>query len=141
MNDVSEDLRELSPAEVERLTGSGEAQLIDVRTEHEWTAGHLREATLITLAELSERAGEIDGGRPVVFYCRSGNRSGVAAEAFREAGHDAHNMEGGILAWVEAELPIEPGDGYVAESGEAAAILQMRRHETGDDLGTGADTD
>jgi rhodanese-related sulfurtransferase len=39
----------------------------------------------------------------------------MAASAFRTAGYEAYNMRGGILAWVEAGLPIEPDDGYVAE--------------------------
>ena len=47
----------------------------------------------------------------MVFYCRSGNRSAMAAEAFREAGYDAHNLAGGITAWVDARTPLEPADG------------------------------
>ena len=39
----------------------------------------------------------------------------MATQAFRAAGWDAYNMTGGITAWVERELPIEPDDGYVAE--------------------------
>ena len=49
----------------------------------------------------------------MLFYCRSGNRSGMAAEAFREAGYDAHNLAGGIEAWAEAGRPLEPEDGEV----------------------------
>jgi rhodanese-related sulfurtransferase len=51
----------------------------------------------------------------VVFYCRSGNRSGMAAEAFGQAGFDAHNLAGGIMAWVDVENPLEPEDGTIAE--------------------------
>jgi rhodanese-related sulfurtransferase len=49
-----------------------------------------------------------------VFYCRSGSRSAMAAQAFSGAGWDAHNMSGGLLEWSSAGLPIEPDDGYVA---------------------------
>ena len=51
----------------------------------------------------------------------------MATQAFREAGFDAHNIEGGLSAWSEAGLPLEPEGGYVAESGEAAALLEARR--------------
>jgi rhodanese-related sulfurtransferase len=49
----------------------------------------------------------------VVFYCRSGGRSAMATQAFSEAGYDAHNMTGGLLAWDAAGLPLEPESGYV----------------------------
>jgi rhodanese-related sulfurtransferase len=39
----------------------------------------------------------------------------MAASAFRSAGFDAYTMAGGIQAWVDAGLPIEPEGGYVAE--------------------------
>ena len=63
--------------------------------------------------DLAAEADSIPRDRPVVFYCRGGNRSGMAAAAFREAGYDAHNMAGGLEGWVEAGLPIEPEDGEV----------------------------
>ncbi len=49
----------------------------------------------------------------MVFYCRSGARSAMATQAFSEAGFDAHNMAGGLLAWDAAGLPLEPDGGYV----------------------------
>ncbi len=120
----------LSPDRASELIDEG-AQLIDVRTEHEWEAGRLAGATRIEMNELGERAGELDRDRAVLFYCRGGNRSALATQAFREAGFDAHNIEGGLTAWAEAGLPFEPEDGYVAESGEAAAILEARRRGAG----------
>jgi rhodanese-related sulfurtransferase len=52
----------------------------------------------------------------VIFYCRSGSRSALAAAAFRQAGWDAHNLSGGLQAWVEKGLPLDPADGEVADS-------------------------
>ena len=106
---------------------NGDAQVIDVRADHEWDAGHIPAAAHIPLEALSERAEEIDRGRPVIFYCRGGNRSGMAVQAFTEAGYEASKLEGGISAWAEAGLALEPEDGYVTESGEAAAVLEARR--------------
>ena len=97
-----------------------------MRAEHEWEAGRIAGATHLPLAELAERAGEMDKERPVVLYCRGGNRSSMAAAALAEAGYDAVKMSEGIVGWSEADLPLEPEGGYVAESGEAAAILQAR---------------
>ena len=50
----------------------------------------------------------------MVFYCRSGNRSGMAAAAFREADATPTTSAGGLRAWVEQGLPLDPPDGEVA---------------------------
>lgn len=116
----------LTPEEVRKLLEEG-AQLVDVRADHEWEAGRIAGATHIELSELDGRAAEIEKERPVVFYCRGGDRCNMAAAAFAAEGYEASALAGGIGAWVEAGLPIEPEDGYVADSGEAAAILEARR--------------
>ena len=118
--------KEVSRDEAQKLIDEG-AQLIDVRVDHEWAAGHLPGATHLPLAELNERTGEIDKDRPVVLYCRGGNRSTMAAAALADAGYDAAKLSEGIVGWDEEGLPLAPDDGYVAESGEAAAVLQARK--------------
>ncbi len=102
----------LSPNEAAELFQGG-SQAIDVRTDPEWDAGRIKGARHLEMNELTGAAASIDRGRPVVFYCRTGNRSGMAAEAFRQAGWDAFHVEGGLVAWVEAGLPIEPSDGTI----------------------------
>jgi rhodanese-related sulfurtransferase len=123
---MSEAGREVSRDEAQKLIDDG-AQLIDVRAEHEWEVGRIEGAAHLPLDELSARAGEIDKDRPVVLYCRGGNRSTMAAAALAEAGYDAAKLSEGIVGWDEAGLPLAPDDGYVAESGEAAAVLQARK--------------
>jgi rhodanese-related sulfurtransferase len=123
---MSEAGEEVSREEARKLIEAG-AQLIDVRTEHEWAAGRIAGATHLPLAELSQRTGEINKERPVVLYCRGGNRSTMAAAALADAGYDAKKLSEGIVGWDEADLPLAPDDGYVAESGEAAAILQAQK--------------
>ena len=118
--------REVSREEAQEMVEAG-AQLIDVRADHEWDAGRIPGAKHVPLAELAERAGEIDRDRPVVLYCRGGNRSTMAAAALADAGYDAAKLSEGIVGWDEAGLPLSPDDGYVAESGEAAAVLQARK--------------
>ena len=62
----------------------------------------------------------------MVIYCRGGNRSTMAVAALADAGYDAAKMSEGIVGWAEAGLPLAPEGGVVAESGEAAAVLQAR---------------
>ncbi len=121
---------EIDRAEARKLIEDG-AQLVDVRADHEWEAGRIEGATHLPLDELAERAGEIDRERPVVLYCRGGNRSTMAAAALAEAGYQAMKLEEGIVGWAEEGLPLAPDGGYVAESGEAAAVLQARKRAVG----------
>ena len=102
-----------SPNQVSELLADGSVQLIDVRQAHENEAGRIAGGRLIELGSLSAEVPTIDRDRPIVFYCRSGSRSAMATQAFAEAGYDAHNMAGGLLAWEAAGLPIEPDGGYV----------------------------
>jgi Rhodanese-related sulfurtransferase len=118
--------KEVSREEARKLLAGG-AQLVDVRAGHEWEVGRIAGATHLPLAELAERAGEIDKDRPVVLYCRGGNRSTMATQALADAGYDAAKLSEGIVGWAEAGLPLDPDDAYVADSGEAASILQARK--------------
>jgi rhodanese-related sulfurtransferase len=105
-----------TPGQVYELLASGEIQLIDVRQPEEHEAGRIAGDRLIELGSLTAEAATIERDRPVVFYCRSGSRSAMAANAFDVAGYDAHNMTGGLLEWHGAGLPLVPADGYVADS-------------------------
>jgi rhodanese-related sulfurtransferase len=118
--------REVSREEARRMLDQG-AQLIDVRADHEWEAGRIAGATHVPLPELPQRTGEIDQNRPVVVYCRGGNRSSMATAALNDAGYEAVKLSEGIVGWEKEELPMDPEDGYVAESGEAAARLQAQK--------------
>ncbi|HEX3041741.1 MAG TPA: rhodanese-like domain-containing protein [Solirubrobacterales bacterium] len=118
--------KEVSRDEARKLIEEG-AQVIDVRADHEWEAGRIAGAAHVPLPELPQRLGELDKDRPVVVYCRGGNRSTMATDALAEAGYDAHKLSEGIVGWSEEDLPLEPEGGYVADSGEAAAILQAQK--------------
>jgi phage shock protein E len=86
------------------------AQLLDVRTKEEWDEGHLKGAKLIPIAEkdFAEKAkAALDPNKPVVVYCRSGNRSAKAATQLREAGFTTVlDMAGGIVAWQKEGKPV-----------------------------------
>jgi rhodanese-related sulfurtransferase len=121
---------ELAPERLaEMLAGDG-VQLIDVRRAHEWEAGRIPGAGHVEINDLPAAAARLDRERPVVLYCRSGSRSQLAADALGDGGFDAHALAGGISAWAGEGRPLEPEDGYVSESGEAAAVLEARRQNT-----------
>lgn len=102
----------LSPERIAELIDAG-ADLIDVRRPYEYEGGHLAGARNIEMNDLAASAEELPRDRPVILYCRGGNRSAMAAEAFRQAGYDAHSLAGGIEAWAGEDRPLEPDDGEV----------------------------
>jgi phage shock protein E len=103
---MTTDVSELAPAEAAARLQEGDWQVVDVRTPEERPDGVIEGDVLIPLDELSVRAGEIDPGRPSLIYCRSGSRSAMAVAALRAAGYDAYNLAGGMLAWLDAGLPV-----------------------------------
>jgi rhodanese-related sulfurtransferase len=113
MSDSADVEDEVSPERATELLREG-AQLVDVRQADEHAAGRIEGALHIELDRLSSEVAAIDRDRPVVFYCRSGSRSALAMQAFRAAGYEAHSLTGGLLAWRERGLPLEPPDGTVA---------------------------
>jgi len=114
---------ELDPAEVdvdpaqvaEWLARDPDLQVVDVREVYEREAGHIPGSRHIELAQLPTRASELDQQRAVVFYCRVGARSAMAAQAFRASGLRAHSLRGGLVEWVRAGHPLTPADGSVAD--------------------------
>jgi len=107
--------RDISPERAEALRRDQDAQVIDVREDYEWDAGGIGGARHIVLGEVASEASTIDQERPVVFYCRVGSRSAMAADAFRRAGYDAYSLDGGLEAWAGDGRPLEPDDGTVAD--------------------------
>lgn len=89
-------------------------QVVDVREPYEREAGHIDGTRHVPMAALSEQAPTIDRERPVVFYCRVGSRSTMAAQAFRAAGYQALSMSGGLVRWSGEGRPLQPQGGYVA---------------------------
>lgn len=106
---------ELDPERVKQMLDGGEIELVDVREQHEWDAGRIAGAKHIELERLAGRADELPRDRPIVFQCRLGARSALATEAFRASGYEAYNLTGGILAWAERGLPLDPDGGTVAD--------------------------
>lgn len=81
--------------------------LIDVREPFEYSAGYISGAKLIPLGQVPARVDEIPRDKTVIVTCRSGNRSGQAANYLRQQGFtNVHNMAGGVIAWQQAGFPL-----------------------------------
>jgi rhodanese-related sulfurtransferase len=112
---LSESGIEVSPEQTAGALASAGAQVIDVREPYEHEAGHVAGTRHIEMQHLPSSAETIDRDRPVIFLCRVGGRSLMAAQAFRNAGYDAYSMAGGLSRWAEEGRPLEPEGGRVAD--------------------------
>lgn len=103
----------------ERRVREDGAVLVDVRSLTEWNEARVPGAHHIHLGVLRDRAGELPPDRPVLLYCRTGSRSGIAAGVLRAQGlGDVANVEGGIEERMRLGLAVERG----AVRGEKAAL-------------------
>lgn len=85
--------------------------LLDVREPNEWEAGHVDGATHIPMNALGAAQDALPTDSTILCICRSGRRSAMVTSALERAGYAAENLEGGLLAWVEARLPLVTDDG------------------------------
>ncbi|HRI03525.1 MAG TPA: rhodanese-like domain-containing protein [Pyrinomonadaceae bacterium] len=98
----------------ELLDGGGECQVIDVREFSEFNSERIADAQLMPLSNFEKHADEIDHTKPVYLMCRSGNRAKNAAEKLAAKGFtDIHVVEGGMVAWAGANLPVVKGESKV----------------------------
>jgi rhodanese-related sulfurtransferase len=105
---------EVTPQRAKELLDGDEALVVDVREPYERDAGHIEGSRHIELERLASNADTLPRDRPVVFQCRLGARSALAAQAFRRAGYDAWSLRGGLQQWHDEGLPVA-GGGAVAE--------------------------
>jgi NADPH-dependent 2,4-dienoyl-CoA reductase/sulfur reductase-like enzyme/rhodanese-related sulfurtransferase len=88
-------VRHKQPADMPTLTDSG-AQIVDVRTPKEHAKGSIEGAVLIDLNELRERLNEIETNKPVLVFCKAGQRGYYAARILGENGRtNVINLAGG----------------------------------------------
>ncbi|MDQ3856553.1 MAG: rhodanese-like domain-containing protein [Chloroflexota bacterium] len=107
--DEQEPFDRIDAAHAQQMVDSGQARLIDVREPDEWEEGHAPQAEHVPLQTfLSAPSSHVQPEDSVVFICRSGQRSAVAAEMAAAVGvRKAYNLEGGILDWQERGYPVE----------------------------------
>lgn len=93
-------MKEMTAKEVEVLLNEGKvASFIDVREDDEVAEGKIPGAIHIPLGEVELRMHELDKSKEHIMVCRSGGRSGRAAELLESQGYNVINMQGGMLAW------------------------------------------
>ncbi len=98
----------VDPQTVAQIKDRADVVVFDVREQVEYDEGHIPGVTLIPLGEVANRLSEIPKDKTVIMTCRSGNRSGQATDFLRQNGYtNVHNMEGGIVAWQQAGLPVD----------------------------------
>ena len=97
---------QISAQELEQGLVAGKVQVLDVRREPEWDAGHVEGATWWPLDNFRVSPPEIDHDVPLAVHCKGGYRSMIAASLLRRAGfHNVMNLTGGFDAWQQANLP------------------------------------
>jgi rhodanese-related sulfurtransferase len=103
--DVTEAARRLGAG------GEGSPLLVDVREADEFQAARVEGAALVPMSVFAERHAELPRDRPLLVMCAAGSRS-AAATAFllRSGWTDVANVQGGIIAWQGAGLPIRQGE-------------------------------
>jgi rhodanese-related sulfurtransferase len=96
------------------LNTGGECQVIDVREYSEFNSERIADAQMMPLSNFEQHSDNIDHAKPVYLMCRSGNRAKQAAERLAKKGFtEIHVIEGGMLAWAQAELPVVKGESNV----------------------------
>ncbi len=105
---AAKSLTQLSVADLKvKLDASESLFLLDVRTPEEFSQdGHVAQATLIPLDQLSTRLGELPSDTPIACICRSGNRSTTACTDLLARGYDVTNVTGGMNAWKAAGFEV-----------------------------------
>ncbi|MEZ5775858.1 MAG: rhodanese-like domain-containing protein [Hyphomicrobiaceae bacterium] len=103
----SKPLVTISPEEAHRRAKAGEILLVDVREKGEWAQMRVAGANHAPLSDLGRRLKGLTADKPIVFYCLTDRRSGMAVRMARRLGlpHETH-MKGGIAAWRAAGLPV-----------------------------------
>ena len=107
---AKEKIKEISPNDAAHELESGNATLIDVRSEGDWQAGHARDARHLERGEIEleieEQIPDLD--HPIICYCGGGSRSALVTESLQKMGYrNVRSMKGGFRAWKAAGLPTE----------------------------------
>ena len=108
---AAQTVEEIDPVRLQALLADGNIRLIDVRRDDEVSQGMIPGAEHIMLDNFDPASLDMSDGREIVLYCRSGRRSGIAAEKLAAfTSKPAKHLQGGILGWQEVGQPISKGE-------------------------------
>jgi molybdopterin/thiamine biosynthesis adenylyltransferase/rhodanese-related sulfurtransferase len=116
--ELKQQIEEIEPFEASEEIAGGDVVLIDTREPHEYQEAHLEDGKLVPPGLLASEiaAAAPDKGARTILYCRTGNRSYIAAEQMQALGYEnVASMAGGIVAWQEQGLPVVAVEGMTAE--------------------------
>ncbi len=100
---------ELKPNAAVRMMNSADPLILDVREDTEFQGGYIQGAMQIPVGQLEARVNELEAwrDRDVLIYCRTGQRSARAAAILSRQGFSQlHKLDGGMMAWQSANLPV-----------------------------------
>ncbi|MFH4965106.1 rhodanese-like domain-containing protein [Gaetbulibacter sp. M235] len=104
------EIKNISVQEMKELLKMDDVQLVDVRTPEEYHSGFIANAENMDYFSPSfdEEIKKLDKEKPVVLYCKSGNRSYKSSVKLLELGfHKIYNLDGGIIKWQQEGLDVK----------------------------------
>ena len=104
-------VRDVAPGEATRLLNHENAIMIDMRSDRDFRDGHIVNAVHAP-ADNSDMSARLEKyrDRPLIVYCRSGQRSMPVCSKLRKQGFEkVYNLKGGVLGWQQADLPVSKG--------------------------------
>lgn len=137
-------IKGVGPMQAVSLSNHKNAVFVDVRTDDEYREGHILHAIHAPLGLLEAKLKEITKfkNRPLIVYCRSGNRSSHGGAVLKKNGFDeVYNLSGGVMAWQSASLPLtkdksqpptDKGPGSEAKSTKKSADAKQSAKEVND---------
>ena len=93
----------------EKLKNGHRPLVLDVRQPEEYHEGHIAGSKLLPLGDLRQRLTELPREKEIICVCATGSRSRAATKFLVSAGYSAVNMNGGMLMWQRAKLPLRKG--------------------------------
>jgi rhodanese-related sulfurtransferase len=99
----------INPSRAIQLINHEDAVVLDVRLDDEFKEGHVLDSVHIPVGLLQNRIQELEKykAKPIIVNCRSGHRSTSACGVLRKQGFaSVYKLQGGILAWKNANLPL-----------------------------------
>ncbi|MCG8426040.1 MAG: rhodanese-like domain-containing protein [Chromatiales bacterium] len=106
---ASSDKSAVSPQKATEMINREEAVVVDVRPMNDFTEGHIINALNIPANALKNQIKTLEKykDKPIIMACRSGAQSSMACKQLRKEGFEkVFNLQGGMLAWQNANLPI-----------------------------------
>lgn len=101
-SDLDNEIKVVTPEEMQSIMELEDVQLIDVRTEQERLDGFIKHSQNIDFNSptFDEDIQKLDKSKPVILYCRSGARSSKCGKKLQEAGFiKIYDLQGGITQW------------------------------------------